>query len=131
MRRLALGIAFWMSACATREACPPGDLTLPTGVPAFVVVRSDYGSSAIALLDADGEVLSPDFVDSGSRAPALVTALAGDLVVPSNPLGRGTIAWLGRLNVDVLTMVAHGDVTEIDTRGELVGAPHTGFSANP
>lgn len=132
MRRLAALSVVLALGCATREACPPGDLTLPPQTPAFVVVRSDHSSSALALLAADGTVLTPDLIDSGTRSANLVTALSGDVVVPSTPLGSGTIVWVERLYVDLVTFLDDaGSVTQVDARGESVDAPHTGFSANP
>jgi len=130
MRRLALALV--LLGCTSRAACPPGDLTLPSsGTPAFAVRRSDnLSASAIALLDAHGTILEADFIDSGTRAANLVTTLAGDLALPSSPLGPRTIGWIGRFEVDVLTFVHDGVTTEVDLRGETLTTPH-GFTANP
>lgn len=123
-----------LAGCASRASCPAGDLSLPAAVPAFAVVRADasYASSAIALLAADGTLVDPDFVDSGTRVSTLVTSLPGDVVLPTTPLGDHTIAWIDRLNYDLLTVVRDGArPLEIDVRGESSGSTHTGFSANP
>lgn len=117
--------------CASRASCPPGDLSRPVQTPAFGVVRSDFTSSAIALLAADGTILDPDFVDSGTRVAMLVTSLAGDVVLPSTSLGPGRVAWLDRYGVDVLT-IAEPDraPTQIAVRGDVDGAS-SGASVNP
>lgn len=122
-----------LAGCATRDECPAGDLSLHAGTPAFAVMRHDatYSSGAIALLAADGTVIDFDFVDSGTRVSTLVTSLSGDAVLPSTSLGLATIAWIGRLNVDVLTLVVDGAPIQIDTRAEAVGGVHTGATTNP
>lgn len=134
MRALAvLLFGLVLSACATREACPPGDLRIPSGAPrpAYAVVRSDASSaSAIALLDAEGALITSDVIDSGSRLSSITTALSGDVVLPSTPIGRGRLALLDRLNVDVLTSIdVDGTVGQIDLRGPLV--PRSGATVNP
>ena len=89
-------------------------------IPCFesTVVRSDYGSSALALLDENAQVVDDDWVDSGTRVSSLVTGLSGDVVVPSTPLGG--VAWIDRYAVDVLTIATSdgSSVRQVDLRGE-------------
>ncbi len=131
--RLTLFLGLLLGACATRQACPPGELRIPSGSPrpAYAVVRSDASSaSAIALLDAQGGLITADVIDSGSRVSSITTALSGDVVLPSTPLGDGVLALLDRLNVDVLTSIeAGGAVTQIDLRGP--SEPRSGATVNP
>lgn len=94
-----------------------------------MVVRTDYASSALALLDEDGEVLDDDWVDTGTRVSSLVTGISGDVVVPSTPLGG--VAWIDRYAVDVLTIASlDGEVlTQVDLLG--VTSTHDGYTSNP
>ena len=100
--------------------------------PAFAVLRSDYTSSAIGLLAADGSVIDHDWVDSGTRVASLTTSLSGDVVLPSTPLRANGVAWIDRYPTDVLTIAGFDGSApaQIDVRGETSGS-HTGFSANP
>lgn len=128
---LVLGVAS-VAGCATEGRCGAELVPLPTS-PAYAVVLSDYSSSAIALLDADGEVLDPAWVTSGSHAPLLVTPVSGDVVLPRAGLGGGRLSWIDRYSVDVLTVVAMPGgavVTQEDLRGDREGM-RTGFSPNP
>src|SRR5947207_2599761 len=70
----------------------PGFGTSDAGAPApgedpeplaYGVVASDRIVTSIALLEADGTLLRRDLVDSGSAPPGLVTALSGDVVLPT------------------------------------------------
>jgi len=67
------------------------------------VVLSDYASTAIVLVRADGENVV--WLDSGSRAPALVSALSGDVVMPSMQLAEGALVLIDRYQSDVLTVL--------------------------
>jgi hypothetical protein len=106
-------------------------MTAPPTQPVFAVVRTDYLSSAIALIGEDATPIERDFVDSGSRVSTLTTALSGDVVLPSTPLRGNGVAWIDRYGVDVLTLVGFDATTaQIDVRGDT-STSHSGFSANP
>ncbi len=116
------------AGCVSRASCPPGQLEPPERTPAFVVVRSDYASSALALLDGEGLVIDDDWVDSGTRVSSLVTGVSADVVVPSTAIGG--VAWIDRYAVDVLTIATlDGDVTQIDLLG--ITGSRDGYTANP
>lgn len=124
-------IALLLVGCTTRAACPPGELALPAPrPPAFVLLRSDWTTSALALLDADGTPIVTDWLDSGTHVSTLVTSLGGDPALPSTPLGPRTIAWIDRSPVDVLSLRTADALTQIDMRAEPEGA-RTGSSVNP
>lgn len=122
-----LALVGWALGCA-----PPDHPLVPVAVtPRYAVVFSDYDSSAITLLDADLSVIASDWVTSGTRTPILVTAVTGDAVLPSAPLGDGLLAWINRLNADVVTLVdptAPDPLLQLDVHGE---GPATSWSANP
>ncbi len=124
----ALGL---LVACDRRPPCPPGDLAPIEGAPAFAVVLSDYASSAVALLDAEGRVLTEAWLDSGTRATGIAQGLGGDVVLPA-PFVPGALGVLERYNRDVLTIAALDgtSVVQIDVRGDDEGM-RSGASTNP
>ena len=135
---LALSAGFALGACSPAsmrgiegvdgfgrdaEATDASDATAPSddaglvvhGDPAplgFAVVASDYTSTSIALLDRDGSVLMRDFVHSGSATTGLVTALSGDVVLPTRSGDRGILTLLDGFRTDVITRIdpASGEV---------------------
>jgi len=123
----ALTTALAIAGCA-----PPDHPLVPVAVsPRYAIVFSDYGSTSIGLLDGDLSVVAEDWVTSGTRTPILVTAVTGDAVLPSAPLGVGLLAWINRLNADVVTLVdptAPAPLLQLDVHGE---GPATSWSANP
>lgn len=120
---LLIGLGFaLLSACEDAET--PGGGGDP-GCP-LAVVASDYASTTVSLLDARGELCVPDLLHSGSRRPALVTALSGDVVLPSAPHPVGLLTLIDRYPNSVLTFV---DATSGGVVAQLsVG---TGFASNP
>lgn len=92
----------------------------------FVVLGTDYQSTAISLLGAGGEVASPLFIGSSSATTGLSSALSGDVVLPTSTLAGDEVVLIDRLPASVLTWV---DLASASVRAQLnVG---TGFSANP
>jgi len=71
----------------------------------LVVVASDYSSTAVSLLHADGTLCAPDVLTSGSRPPGLLTALSGDVVLPSSASPDAHIRLIDRFPNAVLTVV--------------------------
>lgn len=103
MNTRALFCVLFVGACATPGAhCPTADLEPPSATPAFALVTSDYGSSAIALLDADGALLTEAYLDSGSARPGLAAALSGDVSLPTAVPRAGHVYWLDRFGVDLV-----------------------------
>ncbi|MBK8011449.1 MAG: hypothetical protein IPK13_08865 [Deltaproteobacteria bacterium] len=122
---------------ASLFACTPSDPTdralRPLSEdPTFAVVLSDRTSTAIALLDVDGEVIDSAWIHSGSALPGLNAALSGDVVLPSSPGPKGQLTLLDRYRSDV--------ITRFDLRsGTLIGQlrlrtpeeSEPSFSSNP
>lgn len=127
-----IGVLWCSAGCGTEPRCDQPFEPLRREA-TFAVVLSDYASSAVAILDARGDVLEPAWFTSGSRAPLLVTPISGDVVLPQTPLGTGRLGWIDRYAIDVLTVVGMpgGAVqSQHDLRGDRDGA-RTGFSPNP
>jgi hypothetical protein len=106
------------------------DLPALGATPAFAVVSSDYSSTAIAMLDGEGDALDAEWFTSADALAGLVAALGGDVSLPTTP-EAGHVVVLDRFRVDVITRVAIPG-------GELVGQLRThstagvaGFSSNP
>lgn len=127
MRAAHVGLLVgWLVACA-EPPCVPGDPTRPHPSARFAVVSSDYSSTAVALLDAEGGRLTESFVDSGTVAPGLVAALSGDVVLPTEPTGRCQLTLVDRLNTDVVStfdFCVGGVVAQLDVGGAFGANPH-------
>lgn len=109
LTRMWLAITAMMSLAACDGAaleCAPAELGPLPRAPAFVAVTSDYASSAIALVDADGQLITEAWIDSGTRKPGVAAALGGDVVLPSTPSSPGVLTLIERLGVDVLTRIS-------------------------
>lgn len=121
---------------------PMDDLAVPTDMPAtptcegdealdpilesgFLVLSSDYASTAIGVIAADGASVSTmRWVDSGTEAPGLVAALSGDVTLPNVQPALGA-AIIDRSN---------DTITRFCRSGELVGQVRVGtdtVAANP
>lgn len=94
----------------------------------FAVVRTDFVSTSIAVLDDEGEILDPAVLSSGVVSPGLTTALSGDVVLASAQNGdSGVLNVIDRQGVDVVTWY---DLTVGEVRGQLRVA-NGDFSTNP
>ena len=99
----------------------------------YAVVSSDYESSLVSLLDAKGTVLRREFIHSGSASAGLVTALSGDVVLPTRSGERGVLVLIDRLRTDVVTRIdlASGDVlSQLKTHAPNTATEST-YSSNP
>lgn len=111
----------------------PGTPALrPLGsVPRYAVVSTDFSSSSIAVLDESFEILDESWVNSGTTYPGLVATLSGDVALPSEQAGDGTLTVIDRLFTDVVTrfFVPSGNLDgQVRTQGQM---GDTGFSSNP
>jgi len=103
--RAALALAALLAACGEPGSCPPADLSPPERTPAFAVVSSDYFSTAIALLDADGELVTEGWLDSGTVPPGVVAALSGDVVIPTTSVADCVLTVIDRYPAAVVTFL--------------------------
>jgi len=106
--RLAAGLALAVAlgACGGGTDDDPGTpQTLLPPLPdeaTFAVLSTDFASTSIGFLDADGtEVLLDPWIDSGTTAPGLVATLGGDVVFASQP-GTDAVALVDRFGVDAV-----------------------------
>ncbi|NOY93385.1 MAG: hypothetical protein GXP55_19545 [Deltaproteobacteria bacterium] len=134
MTRLLLAMLLaCVGACSGPGArCPAADLHPPRATPAFALVTSDYASSAIALLDEGGELLTEAYLDSGSASAGLASALSGDLSLPTEAPAPDRLLWLDRFGVDVVgeARFASGRVRQLATTPSSI-AGEAAYRANP
>jgi hypothetical protein len=129
-RRGVLGLALLWGCGEPGPDGSNGLAPLPD-MPGFAVLLTDYTSTAVAMLDADGEVLDGRWVHSGTAAPGLVTALSGDVAFPTRQADLHSLTLLDRMNTDVITRfeVPGGAlIGQVRTHGPLEAS---GFSSNP
>lgn len=134
-RDTAIALATWLIqlACGPEQDQVIGSVgPEPVG---FAVVSGDRTVTSISLLGPTGALLAPDFVHSGSATAGLVTALSGDVIVPTRSGDPATLTLIDRFRTDV--------VTRIDPRtGAVLGQVKTqasnddesdeaSFSSNP
>ncbi|AKF04319.1 hypothetical protein [Sandaracinus amylolyticus] len=115
MRR-GIGLAVLVIGCG--GGAEPAGIAPLAEEPAYAVVLSDYASTAIAMVRADGTAVDDRWVTSGTVSPGLVAALSGDVAIPSAGIGDGTLWLLDRFRTDVLTRI------EVPS-GEVLGQVRT------
>lgn len=120
-------LALLAAACTEPASCPPADLGALDRAPAFAFVASDYGSSAVGLLDADGAMVREAWLDTGTAAPGLVAALSGDVVLASRAPGRCVLGVIDRSGTDVVTLL---DACASEPRAVQIDVGPS-FDANP
>ena len=102
--------------------------------PQYAAVSSDYSSTAISLLGADGELLADDYINSGSVEPGLVTFLSGDVELPTRSNDPGVLVVIDRLKTDVITRIRLSDgkiLGQVKTHTPTEQSSETAFSSNP
>jgi hypothetical protein len=91
----------------------------------IVASHSDYQSTAVSLLDRDGNVVKDGCINSGTGGPGLTKTLSGDVALPSQISATSAITLVDRGNS---TLVWIDPSTCAPLRQLAVG---TGFKANP
>lgn len=123
---VALAVVLALVSCNVAE--PPASTGGAPGTPCerFALVRSDWASTQVSLVDVRGVVTSANVVSSGTRSPGATAALSGDVVLPHDPPASGRLVLIDRY--------PNGIVTWIDPdRGNVVGQLNVvpGFPSNP
>lgn len=98
----------------------------PSPIRGYVVVNSDYSSSTVSVLDAEGDVLSNAVITAGAAGAGLSQPLSSDLVLPTSVIEGDELVLIDREN-SVITWV---DLESADVTGQLNVGPG-GFVANP
>jgi hypothetical protein len=92
----------------------------------FAVVGSDFTSTVVSLLDADGTLAKDDCIDSGTKAGGhLSLTLSGDVSLPSQPQQDGKL-WLVDRGNAALTVLSP-ETCEVTSQISVT----TGFKSNP
>ncbi len=114
-----------MADMGPEVTCEGDDALDPILESGFLVLSSDYASTAIGVIAADGASVSTmRWLDSGTEAPGLVAALSGDVTLPTAqpPLGA------------VIIDRSNDTITRFCRSGALVGQVRVGtdtVTANP
>lgn len=128
MRARGLALLALAAGCAAPDDGCGEDLARPPARPTFAVVSSDYASSAIGLLDADGTVILDAWVDSGTARPGIVAALSGDVVLPSAPFAPCQVVPVDRFGTDVVSWLdacaEHAVLGQVDVGASFDSNPH-------
>lgn len=94
----------------------------------FGVIRTDFESTTVAVLDEEGAILDPALISSGLTAPGLTAALSGDVVLATaTSEDPGILTVIDRLGTDVIT---RHDLETGTILGQVRVAPGD-FSTNP
>jgi hypothetical protein len=101
--------------------------------PAYAVISSDFAATSVSLLAADGDIVADDYLNSGSTGTGLVTALSGDVEMPTRSGERGVMVLLDRFKTDVVTRIelSSGDVLGQVQVGDSAADGDDAFTANP
>lgn len=91
--------------CDVEPPCGRADLAPLPQLPAYAVISSDYLSTAIAVLDEEGDPITDAWIDSGTTRPGLSLTL-NDVVFPTEALGTNVLTVIDRLGVDIVTQIA-------------------------
>ncbi|MGE0789913.1 MAG: hypothetical protein AB7S26_29840 [Sandaracinaceae bacterium] len=127
-RALVCGVVSVVGTACDGGGCPHADLSPVAGpAPAYAVVSSDYASTSVALLDADGELVRAEWIDSGTTESGIVATLSGDVSLPSAPQAECEVALLDRFGTDVMTLL--DPCGQDPVRAQV--AVGLGFAANP
>jgi hypothetical protein len=128
--RVAAPIALLAGLWACNAPVPPSgtgvDIEAGPCGRGFVVVSSDYQSTNVALVDFDGQLLTPSLVSSATEAAGLTAPLSDDVVVPSGLMAGERIVLLDRFLTSVVSWV---DVRSAEFGAQL--SLRTGFRSNP
>lgn len=131
---VAIGLALLalvVAGCSRPNACTDAVLAQPPNVERFAYIASDFSSSSIGLLDADGVPTGAALINSGSIAPGTLTALSGDVVFATEqPNDR--LLFVERLGADLVTDInRRAWYVEQQSRVSPLGMEGSTFSANP
>lgn len=102
--------------------------------PQYAVLSGDFTATSISLLDGAGKVVADDYINSGSTESGLVTALSGDVDLPTRSGEDGVLVLIDRFKTDVITRVQLSDgkvLGQVKTHTPNDQDSKTAFSSNP
>lgn len=129
----------WLLSAACDEQPVPGQRPMfeadaGAPIPRFAVVSSDWGASAVSLLGQAGELVADDYLTSGSARSGLVTALSGDVELPTQANDPGTLVLIDRYRTDVITRIDLSSGTilgQVKTHTPPTQSTRNAYSSNP
>src|SRR4051794_4086267 len=87
-------LAFLTAVLLVAAACGGGSPNAKGLAAGLAVINSDYKSTSVVLVDPNhGSIANPDCVNSGTAIPQATLGLSGDVALPSQAPGGGTL-WL-------------------------------------
>jgi hypothetical protein len=115
----------------TRKAA--ADAAVDALAQGFVMVSSDYDVTTIGLLKLDGTIWKRELIHSGSATAGLVTALSGDVLLPTQSDERGVLTLIDRFRTDVVTRIdlSSGDILGQVKTNAKNSASAAAYSSNP
>jgi len=105
-----------------------------SAAPRYGVISSDYSATAISLLDANGHVFADNYINSGSTKTGLVTALSGDVELPTASGESGELVIIDRYKTDVITKIRLSDgqvLGQVKTHTPATQNTANAFTSNP
>lgn len=102
--------------------------------PQYAVVSSDYMATSISLLGESGDLLADDYINSGSARAGLVTALSGDVELPTQSNDPGVLVIIDRYKTDVITRIRLSDAKvlgQVKTHTPATQDTTNAYTSNP
>lgn len=102
--------------------------------PKYAAVLGDFTATSISLLNASGENLAEGYLHSGARPANLVTALSGDVTLPTHSGERGILVVIDRFQTDAITRVRLSDgaiLGQVKTHAAPKQGGQSTHSSNP
>lgn len=106
----------------------------PRTGPRYAVISGDFSASAVSLLGADGGVMADEYIHSGSVQAGLVTALSGDVEMPTQSGDPGVLVLIDRYRTDVITRIRLSDgkvLGQVKTHTPPAQDTENAYTSNP
>ena len=102
--------------------------------PQYAVINSDWTATSVSLLGLDGTVLADDYINSASANSGLVTALSGDVEMPTVSGESGVVVLIDRYKTDVITRIRLSDAKilgQVKTHTPATQTTMNAYTSNP
>ncbi len=103
-------------------------------MPRYAAVLGDYTASWISLLDGTGQIVADGYIHSGARPSNLVTALSGDVALPTESGEPSVLVLIDRFQTDAITRIRLSDgsiLGQLKTHTPPQQTASSTFSSNP